>query len=1748
MNRARTSKDKDRQDKQSVGVADYFSVLGVGEELVWNHAQQKISEEDEQKSSFPEEDDALLLERFYREILDCRIIVVDEKPQIDYQNTSAYLGASNSIPSPSPSDVASGIGTDSDTFELEGWTIVNQTRPAGVYSATNTLPPSLLWRKGQVWDANLDPIEGLSSEILSLDAQIKEQQSRKSSTPLKDLRKRVTSTFSHRQIFPRAQRKKFYLSYRRRAPDESSEPAIADILLQYVKLHKVTLDMSFDNKSNAGSSVTATTVSQLGAAALLSVAKAGKEAVQSRMLGSPTQSRFQNLVDVGEATPVALNLLLELPSGFHEWSIPERYQLLYFPSERPDSTTKTVLFQNEQNQNTTFESGAEIGFEAVEEERFQGSSWEEFIQPKLVDEKMEEDEEFIYVPILAIRRQKVGEEERFKEDPAIVDITVSFWDEKGQPMPPSNEAEDEDDDDVGFGLRILQKTDWETAMKPTSKKSKIQQKTPSLGSNCLMIKRNIPLGFCDAAFKTTVLDRFPLKNYKGLPLPEEELPMFCYPTGCRLHRAKFRDAPLPQYYGFVVKNERGESIYVSCVSFMEPLIKRKEKQLTRLSKRRKRVSLPHARFCERLDKHSEGVHSKGFVQNVDDMLTGFDDMATFENKTICLVSRYPYWTAFRRFLSHLHSMAGTSSELPLERYISHLLLTVPVPKPAGPSILIPLPTFNIPMMLWSPALKDLPLLDLPFERLVSCLDIPTIVTVVLGFLALERKVIVMSTRPSLVLDVCELLRSLLFPFDLCAPYVPRLTEPFIRTLDFPGAIFVGIHDDGTKNGLAAVVRKNMPEDSTIVDLDSGTVDCSGDGTALLNSSWGVIPPGPRSILVSEVETLCRDAGLVPGQEPLDSQIDQFFDVSLPSALVEDEIPLRNTAKEPLDDRAIRDAFLRFFCSVLGGYERYLVVPDVDFLISGNEWFDSQGFLASASEEKSAFLGALVSTQLFQSFIQRRTEASDVHCLLFDECVAEFHSSTSISPYGRLGGDVETVQGTDGETPKMLYSLLVDQSATESFAPGRSFDTDSRPGSDTDSSGQYMSKGPISISDDFAINATGDWVTIPSRQDLPEGCRYIYCIDGNATFPDRMNPKLYFPRQPESWLVEMSTLPTPMLTRSEKEIEEADRRRKLATSFRGLQNQRRCLWQLPKLMGSHFLGTWLLCVPTMVAQPNISHERESKYLLYALGALRILRGKQRIIPDEAAYRALIVACGRTKSDRRMELVKLFGLLRSDGIFPSAVTLGQYTRALAEGYSKRSIGVPEEDTAGAEVSESSRRDSKAGSKKKNWMDPETLFCALDRNNTILEDAGRRWRQRSTQGRDTDPSSSTPYVDRQKKKSNKPWLPVATSSSFVPPFVSDIGSRPSTKLSKESICILAIWSRTKACDSCGYIPLDEEVQAGWDVFRKNDTPGAISCPRCTQLYIPMLGYRELSVEEALAYPGEPTQPKPDSHPSYTQQQLPPQIRGTVEDTDAAYVTYISPASLRVSLERLIEEYGEEVLERENLKALDPELFYNFWFYCSRFSLPLPLPVSNTSTAKHYFAFSSWDHGIATRACYSCAKVLRPLFLEDLQNPNILGKIEAMGEHPLLSRFNLQGYYSNVWDHEDLSEILVTLVEACDKRDFRPVVERLLLSNKRRKAKYAPTLTSETSSDIQCSPCSVPVTDQLMDNSILSTHLVELDLYRTILYLAKYQCTTAFHAFFPAVLKPCKGYHFWVSCFSRFILIQFSLRKVHLILSYIL
>ena len=176
-------------------------------------------------------------------------------------------------------------------------------------------------------------------------------------------------------------------------------------------------------------------------------------------------------------------------------------------------------------------------------------------------------------------------------------------------------------------------------------------------------------------------------------------------------------------------------ITVTCLSFMEPVSQRRRNQLDNLSIRRRETSLPHRVYWENTLNNVSDV--KQYHENY---LVRFDGQITFEEKTICLLGRYPFWTEFRRFLNHLHLLSGSSSDIPIERNISHLLLTVPMPKPGGQCVLVPFSTMNEPMALFMPPLKDLPLVDLSYRRLFAALDVPTVVTIVLGLLCLERKV------------------------------------------------------------------------------------------------------------------------------------------------------------------------------------------------------------------------------------------------------------------------------------------------------------------------------------------------------------------------------------------------------------------------------------------------------------------------------------------------------------------------------------------------------------------------------------------------------------------------------------------------------------------------------------------------------------------------------------------------------------------------------------------------------------------------------------------------------------------------------------------------------------------------------------------------------------------------------------------------------------------------------------------------
>ena len=540
-----------------------------------------------------------------------------------------------------------------------------------------------------------------------------------------------------------------------------------------------------------------------------------------------------------------------------------------------------------------------------------------------------------------------------------------------------------------------------------------------------------------------------------------------------------------------------------------------------------------------------------------------------------------------------------------------------------------------------------------------------------------------------------------------------------------------------------------------------------------------------------------------------------------------------------------------------------------------------------------------------------------------------------------------------------------------------------------------------------------------------------------------------------------------------------------------------------------------------------------------------------------------------SDRRQDVVKLFGLLRSDGIFPSAVTLGQYTRAIAEGYSKQSTGkansIISEFTG--ELGFSTNEDSVE--KLLNLQIPNALDF-LDGNLTELDEVGSRWRQgRDARRREKSKhrgeadakSQSIPNTNENSRKQNsqrrteRGWLPVSGSSSFSPHW------KPLKAVDKSFDLIrdfrfIALWSRTTACANCNHVLLDEEIQAGWDddsFDGEDESLNEVKCPCCATAVKPRIGYLEMP-----PHTPEVAKSRADAKVNATKEELPAQVQNKlssdqneVNDERLGYVPYLSPSKMRCMLENIIEDFGEEILEREKLRYLNPTIFFNLWWFCCRFSLPFPLSISNEALLhgapiynNHCCAFAAWDKSIALTACHSAEKAVttlqnimrkneRPKAAVEFQNlvksfqkqknadagglgtRNTCIEIEteditSMAQSlltenfPLLANLNLQAIGQADWDHADLSKILVKLVEACDKRDFYPAIEAVLQCNDDRRAKFG------------------------------RGNDVELECYLTLLYLTRYQCTSAFHKFFPTTSKTCKGYHFWcpnatVSIFDR-------------------
>uniref|UniRef100_UPI003AADB7B5 C-myc promoter-binding protein n=1 Tax=Centroberyx gerrardi TaxID=166262 RepID=UPI003AADB7B5 len=443
------------------------------------------------------------------------------------------------------------------------------------------------------------------------------------------------------------------------------------------------------------------------------------------------------------------------------------------------------------------------------------------------------------------------------------------------------------------------------------------------------------------AYKAGLLCRYPEEDYESFPLPES-VPMFCLPMGATIECwPAHTKHSLPVFSTFVLTGASGEKVYGAAIQFYEPY---SEESLT--ERQRSQLGLQSSDLGP---DGSRSVHS---------------------NKSICLLSHWPFFQSFRSFLTFLYrySISGPHA-LPIEKHISHFMQTVPFPSTQRPRILVQLSPHDS-LILSQPVSSPLPLSGGSLSTLLLNLG-PKNAATLLVLAVTEHKILVHSLRPAVLTSVTEALVSMIFPFHWPCPYIPLCPLALADVLSAPCPFIVGV--DSRYFDLYV-----PPADISCVDLDTNTISHKEDKKAL---TWKILPRRACKHLLNTLNKLHQQ--LIEG-----GQLNRE-DVQMEHTVTDNEL---NGGKSLHTlELEIQEAFLRFMAAILRGYRSYLLpitqAPS-EKTTDASSLFDLQGFLKSRDRSHQRFYSLMTKTQMFIRFIEECSFVSDKDASLafFDECV------------------------------------------------------------------------------------------------------------------------------------------------------------------------------------------------------------------------------------------------------------------------------------------------------------------------------------------------------------------------------------------------------------------------------------------------------------------------------------------------------------------------------------------------------------------------------------------------------------------------------------------------------------------------------------------------------------------------------------------------------------------------------------------
>ncbi|XP_075999817.1 DENN domain-containing protein 4C isoform X2 [Genypterus blacodes] len=451
-------------------------------------------------------------------------------------------------------------------------------------------------------------------------------------------------------------------------------------------------------------------------------------------------------------------------------------------------------------------------------------------------------------------------------------------------------------------------------------------------------------------YKAGLIFRYPEEDYESFPL-SESVPLFCLPMGANIEcwAPNTRD-PLPVFSTFVLTISSGEKVYGAAIQFYEPYS-------AELLSEKQKIQL-------------------GLLTTVEKKMIPNRPVNT--NKCICLLSRWPFFESFRKFLMFLYKLSVSGPHpLPIEKHISHFMHSVSFPSPQRPRILVQLSAHDN-LILSQPVCTPLPLSGADYSTLLMNLGSENCATL-LHFVLLESKILLHSLRPAVLTGVAEAVVAMIFPFQWQCPYIPLCPLSLAGVLNAPCPFIVGV--DSRYFDLY-----DPPADVVCVDLDTNTIYLSDEKR---HSNWKNLPKKQCKSLFNSLSNLHHQLATVR-QTPQDASAVEMTPI---------EADFTWHKKKTALEMEIQEAFLRFMASILKGYRSYLKpitqAPSEKATAAGS-LYDLQGFLKSRDRAHQKFYSQLTKTQIFIRFIEECTFVSDKDTGLafFDDCIEKVEGESS----------------------------------------------------------------------------------------------------------------------------------------------------------------------------------------------------------------------------------------------------------------------------------------------------------------------------------------------------------------------------------------------------------------------------------------------------------------------------------------------------------------------------------------------------------------------------------------------------------------------------------------------------------------------------------------------------------------------------------------------------------------------------------